>query len=53
MFNARFRFCLDQNLPPVEKAGFLPSLNDLIVLGGGDVDDSASLSKLFEDVRIV
>jgi ATP-dependent RNA helicase SUPV3L1/SUV3 len=32
----------------LERAGFLPSLEDLLVLNGGDVEDASALSVLFD-----
>ena len=39
--------CLASDSPELEKAGWLPTLADLTLLNGGDVRETASLSKLY------
>jgi ATP-dependent RNA helicase SUPV3L1/SUV3 len=41
--------CFATEAPEVMKAGFLPGLEDLLLLAGGDVEDNAPLSGLYRD----
>ncbi len=40
--------CFNQAVPEVAKAGFLPSMEDLVFMEGGDVPANMALSKLLE-----
>ncbi len=41
--------CFATPAPEVAKAGFLPGLEDLLLLAGGDVEESASLASLYNE----